>query len=232
MTPELGHYALVLALGLALVQAIVPMWGARVRDVSLMNVAVPTALAQFVFVAAAFAALTACYVASDFSVANVVENSHSTMPLIYKFTSVWGNHEGSMLLWVLILTFFGALVAGVGTNLPPTLKANVLAVQSWIAAAFFLFILLTSNPFLRLAEAPLEGRDLNPVLQDIGLAVHPPMLYLGYVGFSITFSFAAAALIEGRTDAAWARWVRPWTLAAWICLTLGIAMGSWWAYYE
>jgi cytochrome c-type biogenesis protein CcmF len=232
MTPELGHYALVLALGLALVQAIVPMWGARVRDVSLMNVAVPTALAQFVFVAAAFAALTACYVASDFSVANVVENSHSTMPLIYKFTSVWGNHEGSMLLWVLILTFFGALVAGVGTNLPPTLKANVLAVQSWIAAAFFLFILLTSNPFLRLAEAPLEGRDLNPILQDIGLAVHPPMLYLGYVGFSITFSFAAAALIDGRIEPAWARWVRPWTLAAWMFLTAGIAMGSYWAYYE
>ncbi|MFL5029407.1 MAG: heme lyase CcmF/NrfE family subunit [Xanthobacteraceae bacterium] len=232
MTPELGHYALVLALGLALVQAIVPMWGARVRDVSLMNVAVPTALAQFVFVAAAFAALTACYVASDFSVANVVENSHSTMPLIYKFTSVWGNHEGSMLLWVLILTFFGALVAGVGTNLPPSLKANVLAVQSWIAAAFFLFILLTSNPFLRLAEAPLEGRDLNPILQDIGLAVHPPMLYLGYVGFSITFSFAAAALIDGRIEPAWARWVRPWTLAAWMFLTAGVAMGSYWAYYE
>ncbi|MFL4984616.1 MAG: heme lyase CcmF/NrfE family subunit [Xanthobacteraceae bacterium] len=232
MTPELGHYALVLALGLALVQAIVPMWGARVRDVSLMNVAVPTALAQFVFVAAAFAALTACYVASDFSVANVVENSHSTMPLIYKFTSVWGNHEGSMLLWVLILTFFGALVAGLGTNLPPSLKANVLAVQSWIAAAFFLFILLTSNPFLRLAEAPLEGRDLNPILQDIGLAVHPPMLYLGYVGFSITFSFAAAALIDGRIEPAWARWVRPWTLAAWMFLTAGVAMGSYWAYYE
>jgi cytochrome c-type biogenesis protein CcmF len=232
MTPELGHYALVLALGLAVVQAIVPMWGARVRDVSLMNVAVPTALAQFVFVAAAFAALTACYVASDFSVANVVENSHSTMPLVYKFTSVWGNHEGSMLLWVLILSFFGALVAALGTNLPATLKANVLAVQSWIAAAFFLFILLTSNPFLRLPEAPLEGRDLNPILQDIGLAVHPPMLYLGYVGFSITFSFAAAALIDGRIEPAWARWVRPWTLAAWMFLTAGIAMGSYWAYYE
>jgi cytochrome c-type biogenesis protein CcmF len=232
MTPELGHYALVLALGLALVQATVPMWGARTRDLSLMNVAVPTALAQFFFVAFAFAALAACYVTSDFSVVNVVENSHSMMPLVYKFTSVWGNHEGSMLLWVLILTFFGALVAGLGSNLPPTLKANVLAVQSWIAAAFFLFILLTSNPFLRLAEAPLEGRDLNPILQDIGLAVHPPLLYLGYVGFSITFSFAGAALIDGRIDPAWARWVRPWALAAWMCLTAGIAMGSYWAYYE
>ena len=154
------------------------------------------------------------------------------MPLIYKFTSVWGNHEGSMLLWVLILSLFGALVALFGGNLPATLKANVLAVQAWIAAAFYLFILVTSNPFLRLPQAPFEGRDLNPILQDIGLAIHPPLLYLGYVGFSISFSFAIAALIEGRIDAAWARWVRPWTLAAWMCLTLGIAMGSYWAYYE
>ena len=169
---------------------------------------------------------------SDFSVANVFENSHSQMPLIYKFTSVWGNHEGSMMLWVLILSFFGALVALFGVNLPATLKANVLAVQSWIASAFYLFILFTSNPFRRLAEVPLEGRDLNPILQDFGLAVHPPMLYLGYVGFSIAFSFAVAALIEGRIDAAWARWVRPWTLLAWMCLTLGVAMGSYWAYYE
>ncbi len=232
MIPELGHYALVLALALALVQAVVPVWGARVRDPVLMGVAVPTALTQFVFVAIAFAALTACYVTSDFSILNVAENSHSAMPLIYKFTSVWGNHEGSMLLWVLILSVFGALVAALGTNLPATLKANVLGVQSWIAAAFFLFILLTSNPFLRLAQAPIEGRDLNPILQDIGLAVHPPMLYLGYVGFSITFSFAVAALIDGRIDPAWARWVRPWALAAWMCLTCGIAMGSYWAYYE
>ena len=154
------------------------------------------------------------------------------MPLVYKFTSVWGNHEGSMLLWVLILSLFGALVALFGNNLPATLKAHVLAVQSWIACAFYLFILLTSNPFLRLAPAPFEGRDLNPILQDIGLAIHPPLLYLGYVGFSIAFSFAIAALIEGRIDAAWARWVRPWTLAAWMCLTVGIAMGSYWAYYE
>ena len=154
------------------------------------------------------------------------------MPLIYKFTSVWGNHEGSMLLWVLILALFGALVAVFGGNLPATLKANVLAVQSWIAAAFYLFILVTSNPFLRLPQAPFEGRDLNPILQDLGLAIHPPLLYLGYVGFSISFSFAIAALIEGRIDAAWARWVRPWTLAAWMFLTLGIAMGSYWAYYE
>src|SRR5688572_25981994 len=231
LLPELGHYALVLALGLALVQAIVPLWGARINDTTLMGVAGSTALAQFVFVALSFAALTACYVGSDFSVLNVHQNSHSTMPLIYKYTSVWGNHEGSMLLWVLILALFGALVAFFGGNLPATLKANVLAVQSWIAAAFYLFILATSNPFARLSPAPLEGRDLNPILQDIGLAIHPPLLYVGYVGLSISFSFAIAALIEGKIDAAWARWVRPWSLAAWMFLTAGIAMGSYWAYY-
>jgi cytochrome c-type biogenesis protein CcmF len=230
--PEFGHYALVLALALALVQAIVPLWGARTNDATLMGVGGSTALAQFVFVAASFAALTAAYVGSDFSVLNVFQNSHSTMPLVYKFTSVWGNHEGSMLLWVLILALFGALVALFGSNLPATLKANVLGVQAWIASAFYLFILMTSNPFARIAQAPAEGRDLNPILQDIGLAVHPPLLYLGYVGFSISFSFAIAALIEGRIDAAWARWVRPWTLVAWMFLTLGIAMGSYWAYYE
>jgi cytochrome c-type biogenesis protein CcmF len=232
MIAELGHYALVLALALALIQSFSPVVGARNGDVALMKLADSTALAQFAFVALSFAALTYCYVTSDFSVANVFENSHSQMPLIYKFTSVWGNHEGSMLLWVLILSLFGALVAAFGVNLPSTLKANVLAVQSWIAAAFYLFILFTSNPFRRLAEVPMEGRDLNPILQDFGLAVHPPMLYLGYVGFSIAFSFAVAALIEGRIDAAWARWVRPWTLLAWICLTVGIAGGSYWAYYE
>jgi cytochrome c-type biogenesis protein CcmF len=232
MIPELGHYALVLALALGLIQATVPMIGARGRDAALMRLASSTASMQFVFVALSFIALTICYVTSDFSVANVYENSHSQMPLIYKFTSTWGNHEGSMLLWVLILSLFGAMVAQFGGNLPETLKANVLGVQSWIACAFYLFILLTSNPFLRLAQAPLEGRDLNPILQDIGLAIHPPLLYLGYVGFSIAFSFAIAALIEGRIDAAWARWVRPWTLAAWMCLTVGIAMGSYWAYYE
>src|SRR5215212_9841764 len=232
MIAEVGHYALVLALALALIQGTAPLVGAWKGDAVLMGVTDTTALAQFAFVAAAFTALTAAYVVSDFSVANVFENSHSAMPLIYKFTSVWGNHEGSMLLWVLILSLFGALVAVFGANLPATLRANVLAVQSWIAAAFYLFILTTSNPFTRLAPAPFEGRDLNPVLQDIGLAIHPPLLYLGYVGFSISFSFAIAALIEGKIDAAWARWVRPWTLAAWCFLTVGIAMGSYWAYYE
>jgi cytochrome c-type biogenesis protein CcmF len=229
---ELGHYALMLALGLALIQAIMPIVGTRSDDPTLISVAAPAALAQFFFVALSFGALTACYVTSDFSVYNVYENSNSAMPLLYRFTSVWGNHEGSMMLWVSILALFGALVAAFGSNLPAKLKANALAVQAWIAAAFELFILTTSNPFLRIADAPFEGRDLNPILQDPGLAFHPPLLYLGYVGFSISFSFAIAALLEGRIDAAWARWVRPWVLAAWMCLTLGIAGGSYWAYYE
>ena len=232
MIAESGHYALVLALGLALIQSIVPVLGARGRDFALMNIARSTAVAQLIFVAASFAALVTLHVSSDFSVANVFENSHSMKPLIYKVTGVWGNHEGSMLLWVSILALFGGLVAIFGNNLPISLRAHVLAVQAWVASAFYLFILLTSNPFLRLADPPIEGQDLNPVLQDVGLAIHPPMLYLGYVGFSISFSFAIAALIEGRIDAAWARWVRPWTLVAWIFLTLGIAMGSYWAYYE
>jgi cytochrome c-type biogenesis protein CcmF len=232
MIAEIGHYALVLGLVLALVQAVVPAWGARTGDAALMAVAGATARMQFLFVAASFAALTWCHITSDFSVANVYENSHSLKPLIYKITGIWGNHEGSMLLWVLILSLFGALVATFSANLPRTLRANVLAVQGLIAVAFDLFILLTSNPFARLDPAPFEGRDLNPVLQDIGLAVHPPLLYLGYVGFSVAFAFAIAALIEGRIDAAWARWVRPWALTAWMFLTLGIAMGSYWAYYE
>ena len=231
MIPELGHYALVLALALGLIQSVAPVIGSKTGDVALMRLANSTALMQFGFVALSFAMLTVCYVTSDFSVRTVFENSNSMMPLIYKMSSVWGNHEGSMLLWVLILSIFGALVAIFGGNLPLSLKANALAVQSWIASAFYLFILLTSNPFLRLQPAPFEGQSLNPILQDPGLAVHPPLLYLGYVGFSMAFSFAIAALIEGRIDAAWARWVRPWTLMAWMCLTLGIAGGSYWAYY-
>src|SRR5438445_1626938 len=231
MIAEFGHYALVLALALALVQASVPMIGARKDDPVLMAVAGPTAVGQFCFVAMAFAALMTCYVRSDFSVLNVFENSHSAKPLVYKLSGLWGNHEGSMLLWVLILSLFGALVALFGSNLPARLKATVLAVQSTIAVAFILFILVASNPFLRIQDPPFEGRDLNPILQDPGLAIHPPLLYLGYVGLSISFSFAIAALIDGRIDAAWARWVRPWTLLAWMFLTLGIAMGSYWAYY-
>jgi cytochrome c-type biogenesis protein CcmF len=232
MIVELGHYALVLALAMALAGGTLPFWGALRCDVRLMGIASTTAVAQFVFVGLSFAALTYAYVVSDFSVQNVFQNSHSLKPMLYKVSGVWGNHEGSMLLWVLILALFGALVAVFSENLPLKLKALVLAVQAWIGAAFLIFMLGSSNPFLRLVPAPLEGRDLNPLLQDIGLAIHPPLLYLGYVGCSISFAFAIAALIDGRIDAAWARWVRPWTLAAWGFLTLGIAMGSYWAYYE
>jgi cytochrome c-type biogenesis protein CcmF len=183
------------------------------------------------FVALAFFALMHAYAVSDFSLANVAANSNSTKPLLYKLTGVWSNHEGSMLLWVFILALFGAAVALFGQNLPPALRARVLAVQAMIGVGFLLFILFTSNPFLRLWPVPADGMGLNPILQDRGLAFHPPCLYLGYVGFSISFCFAIAALIEGRVDPAWARWVRPWTLAAWCALTVGIAMGSWWAYY-
>jgi cytochrome c-type biogenesis protein CcmF len=231
MIVEAGHFAMILALALAIVQATVPFWGARRGDVALMGVGVSTALGQFAFVAVAFAALGYAHLTSDFSVLNVAENSHSAMPAIYKFSGIWGNHEGSMLLWSLILATFGALVALFGRSLPGRLRADALSVQGLIGAAFLAFILATSNPFERLVPAPFEGRDLNPILQDPGLAIHPPMLYLGYVGFSIVFSFAAAALIEGRIDAAWARFVRPFALIAWCFLTLGIAMGSYWAYY-
>ena len=231
MTVETGHFALVLALALALMQCVVPLYGAARGQGPLMAMAGPVAVMQFMMVALAFAALTYAHVVSDFSVQNVVENSHSAKPLIYKISGVWGSHEGSMMLWVLILASFGAAVAVFSRAMPGDLRATVLSVQSWVSAAFLLFILLTSNPFARLSPAPAEGRDLNPILQDLGLAIHPPLLYLGYVGLSITFSFAAAALISGRIDAVWARFVRPWTLAAWIFLTLGIAMGSYWAYY-
>jgi cytochrome c-type biogenesis protein CcmF len=228
---EIGHFALILALAVALAQASAPLIGAWRADRALMGVGTSAALAQFALIAVSFAALTRAHLTSDFSVLNVAENSHSAVPGIYKISGVWGNHEGSMLLWVLILSAFGALVAVFGRTLPTRLRANALAVQGLVGAAFLAFILLTSNPFERLSPAPFEGRDLNPVLQDPGLAIHPPLLYLGYVGFSIVFSFAVAALIEGHIDAAWARFVRPFALIAWGFLTLGIAMGSYWAYY-
>jgi cytochrome c-type biogenesis protein CcmF len=229
---ELGHFALILALMVALLQSTLPLWGAQRGDARLMALAEPAALVQLVLVAAAFGVLTWAFVASDFSLAVVVANSHTDKPMLYKISGVWGNHEGSLLLWVLILAVYGAAVALFGGNLPVRLKARVLAVQGMIGVAFLLFLLLTSNPFWRLATPPLNGQDLNPLLQDPGLAFHPPFLYLGYVGLSMAYSFAVAALIEGRVDAAWGRWVRPWTLAAWVFLTIGIALGSWWAYYE
>ena len=232
MIAELGHYALALALCVAVVQSTVPLYGAARGDDVLMSLARPAATAQFLAIVVAFGALTHGYVTSDFSIINVAENSHSLKPMLYKVSGVWGNHEGSMILWVLILSLFGIAVAAFGGNLPASLRARVLSVQGLIGVGFLGFILLTSNPFERLNPAPLDGRDLNPLLQDPGLAFHPPMLYLGYVGFSMAFSFAVAALIEGRVDPAWARWVRPWTLAAWTALTGGITLGSWWAYYE
>ncbi|MBP6737472.1 MAG: heme lyase CcmF/NrfE family subunit, partial [Rhodobacteraceae bacterium] len=232
MITELGHFALVLALAVALVQGSLPLIGAARGDRRLMALAEPAATAQFVLIAASFAALTWAFVTSDFSLALVAGNSHTLKPMLYKVSGVWGNHEGSLLLWLLALSGFGACAAWFGGNLPESLRARVLAVQGLIGVAFLAFLLFTSNPFLRLAVPPLNGADLNPLLQDPGLAFHPPFLYLGYVGLSMSFSFAVAALIEGRIDAAWARWVRPWTLAAWVFLTIGIAMGSWWAYYE
>jgi cytochrome c-type biogenesis protein CcmF len=232
MISELGHFALTLAFAVALFQVVVPLVGAGRGWSDWMRASVPAALMQFLLTGFAFAALTHAFVTSDFSVRVVAANSNSQMPVLFRATATWGNHEGSMLLWVLILTTYGAMLAAFGGNLPLRLKARALSVQAMIGSAFFGFILFTSNPFERLLPAPPDGNDLNPLLQDIGLVIHPPFLYLGYVGLSMAFSFAVAALIEGRVDAAWARWVRPWTLSAWIALTIGIALGSYWAYYE
>ena len=231
MIPELGQFGLALALALAVVQSVVPMAGAARGNLVWMRSAQSTALGQLVFLALAFGALMWAFVVSDFTVRNVVENSNSLKPMLFKVAATWGSHEGSLLLWTLILALFGG-VAVFGTNIPHALRARTLSVQAWISVGFLTFMLFTSNPFERMLPPPVDGNDLNPLLQDIGLAMHPPLLYVGYVGFSIVFSFAVAALIEGRVDAAWARWVRPWTLAAWMSLTAGIALGSWWAYYE
>ncbi|WP_420562844.1 heme lyase CcmF/NrfE family subunit [Thalassobaculum sp.] len=232
MIAELGHLALAAALVVAVFQTVVPLYGAARRDPTLMAMARPAALVQFAALILSFGALTHAFVTSDFSVSNVAANSHSLKPMIYKVSGVWGNHEGSMLLWVLILSLFGAAVAAFGGNLPESLRARTIAIQGLIGIGFLTFILFTSNPFERVVPPPIDGRGLNPLLQDIGLALHPPMLYLGYVGLSTTFSFAVAALLEGRVDPSWARWVRPWTLAAWVALTAGIILGSGWAYYE
>ena len=232
MFAELGHLAVVIAFAIAILQSVVPMIGASKGYAGWMDAAGPAAIAQFIAVLFAFTMLTVAFVTSDFSVKLVASNSHSLKPMLYKVSGVWGNHEGSMLLWILILAFYGALVAGFGGKLPIVLRARVLSIQAMIGVAFLAFLLFTSNPFERLAFPPIDGNDLNPLLQDPGLAFHPPFLYLGYVGLSMTFSFAIAALIQGSVDAAWARWVRPWALLAWINLTIGIALGSWWAYYE
>ncbi|HZR38383.1 MAG TPA: heme lyase CcmF/NrfE family subunit [Nevskia sp.] len=232
MIPELGHFAVILALGLALLQAIVPLLGFRRRDARLLAFGASAAQGQFLAVAAAYACLTYAFVTKDFSVAYVAENDHSQLPLIYRITAVWGAHEGSLLLWVTILAGWTLAVSVFNRRLPPDMSALVLSILGMVSTGFYLFILLTSSPFTRLVPAAAEGRDLNPILQDPGLAVHPPMLYMGYVGFSVAFAFAIAALITGRLDAAWARWTRPWTTTAWMFLTLGITLGSWWAYKE
>ncbi|MDB5411754.1 MAG: c-type cytochrome biosis protein CcmF [Rubritepida sp.] len=232
MIPELGHFALILAAMLSIAQSSLPMIGAHRADARLMGSAAPLALAGFLAVATAFGALMWSYASNDTTVANVVANSHSAKPMLFKLTGTWGNHEGSMILWVMVLAACSASVAAFGRRLPSALQARVLAVLGMISLGFLAFIILTSNPFERVWPPPADGQGLNPLLQDIGLAIHPPLLYTGYVGYAVTFAFAVAALIEGRVDAAWGRWVRPWSLAAWSFLTMGIAIGSWWAYYE
>jgi len=232
MIADIGRFCLILALIITAVQVVTGLWGARRQSGVLMAVTSSAATAQFVFIGLAFALLIWLFAASDFSVMVVAANSATIKPMFYKITSAWGNHEGSMLLWVLILAFFGAAIGVLGRTMPAPFKARVLAVQGLISLGFLAFIIFTSSPFVRLFPVPVEGAGFNPLLQDPGLAAHPPLLYLGYVGFSTAFSFAIAALIEGRSDTVWVRYARPWIIIAWICLTIGITLGSLWAYYE
>ncbi|MCK5896682.1 MAG: heme lyase CcmF/NrfE family subunit [Cocleimonas sp.] len=232
MIPEIGHFALIIALSLAVIQAIFPILGVNSNKSHWMALAKPTAQAQFLFIGISFACLLYAFITSDFSVKLVANNSHTQMPTIYKVSSLWGNHEGSLLLWALILSGWGCAVSIFSRSIPTVMLARVLSVMGMVAIGFLLFMIMTSNPFERLPFPPAEGRTLNPLLQDFGLAVHPPMLYMGYVGFSVAFAFAIAAMLGGKLDAAWARWARPWTNIAWVFLTGGITLGSWWAYYE
>ncbi|NOU44961.1 MAG: heme lyase CcmF/NrfE family subunit [Methyloglobulus sp.] len=232
MIPEIGHFALIMALCMAVILAIVPMAGATRSISGWVAVARPAAFAQFLFMSVAYGCLTYSCIVHDFSVAYIAQNSNTALPTLYLISGVWGAHEGSLLLWALVLCCWTALVAKFSKTIPDAMIARVLSVMGMVSIGFILFLLLTSNPFERLFPAPAEGRDLNPLLQDPGLAIHPPMLYMGYVGFSVAFAFAIAALIQGRLDSAWARWSRPWTNAAWMFQTIGIALGSWWAYYE
>jgi cytochrome c-type biogenesis protein CcmF len=232
MIPEIGHLALIMALCMAIVLAVLPIAGAARAIAGWIGVARPAAYAQLLFMAVSFGCLTASFITHDFSVAYVATNSNTALPMLYLISGVWGAHEGSLLLWALVLSSWTGLVARFSSSIPDATVARVLGVMGLVSIGFLLFLLLTSNPFERLFPAPAEGRDLNPLLQDPGLAIHPPMLYMGYVGFSVAFAFAIAALLEGRLDAAWARWSRPWTNIAWMFLTIGIALGSWWAYYE
>ncbi|MCP4878774.1 MAG: heme lyase CcmF/NrfE family subunit [Gammaproteobacteria bacterium] len=232
MIPEIGHFALIIALSIAFVQAAVPLAGAGLGVQRWIALAVPAALAQLLFIGISYACLTWVFINHDFSVLYAVKNSNSELPLIYRISGVWGAHEGSLLLWALVLALWTGAVAVFTPNVPRVMRARVLAILGLVSCGFLLFIIITSNPFERLFPAAAQGSDLNPLLQDIGLAIHPPMLYLGYVGFSVAFAFSIAALISGQVDSAWARWSRPWTNIAWLFLTLGIALGSWWAYYE
>ena len=232
MIPEIGQFALIIALCIAVTQSVVPLAGSGLGIQRWVALAVPSALAQLLFVAIAYGCLTWAFLSHDFSVMYVAQNSNSKLPLIYLISGVWGGHEGSLLLWSLVLALWTAAVAVFTPNVPRVMRARVLAVLGLVSCGFLLFIIATSNPFDRLLPGALEGRDLNPLLQDIGLAIHPPMLYIGYVGFAVAFAFSIAALISGQVDSAWARWSRPWTNVAWLFLTLGIALGSWWAYYE
>lgn len=232
MIPELGHFALIVALLLALTQAILPLVGAQRGNLTLMSVARPAAQGQFVFVAIAFACLAYSFLTNDFSVENVARNSFSQLPEVYRFTATWGSHEGSMLLWVLILGFWTTAVSVFSRHLPDDMVARVIGIMGLVSVGFLAFLLTTSNPFLRLFPTPMDGRDMNPLLQDWGMIIHPPMLYMGYVGFAVAFAFAIAALVSGKLDAAWARWSRPWTTVAWAFLSLGIVLGAWWAYRE
>ncbi len=232
MIPEIGHFALSLALIVAIVQSVLPTIGIKLGYSNWISLARPAAITQFTLVALAFASLTYAFVTSDFSVKLVVQHSNSQLPMLFKVSGVWGSHEGSLLLWAFLLALWTLAVALFSNSMPRQIQAQVLAVMGMISIGFLLFMLLTSNPFDRLYPTPLEGRDLNPLLQDFGLAIHPPMLYMGYVGFSVAFAFAIAAMIGGRLDSSWARWSRPWTNVAWLFLTVGIALGSWWAYYE
>ncbi len=232
MVPEIGHFALIIALCLAVIQTVFPIIGAGIGNQRWIAMARPVAQGQFVFVALSFASLTYVFINNDYSVLYAAAHSNSQLPLIYKISGVWGGHEGSLLLWVLFLNLWTLAVTVFSRKLDDAMVARVIGVLGFVAVGFYLFMLLTSNPFERLLPAALDGRDLNPLLQDPGLAIHPPMLYMGYVGFSVAFAFAIAALLSGKLDAAWARWSRPWTTAAWVFLTFGIGLGSWWAYYE
>ncbi|MBI2224580.1 MAG: heme lyase CcmF/NrfE family subunit, partial [Betaproteobacteria bacterium] len=232
MIPELGQFALVAAFVIALTQGILPLAGAARGNVAWMSIARPAAFGQFAFISIAFSVLTYAFATNDFSVQYVASNSNTALPLAYRIAGVWGGHEGSLLLWALVLTLWMIAVSVFSRSLPEDMVARVLGVMGLVAAGFLAFMLFTSNPFDRLLPAPPDGRDLNPLLQDLGMVLHPPTLYMGYVGFSVAFAFAIAALISGQLDAAWARWSRPWTTVAWVFLTLGNALGSWWAYYE